>query len=93
MGCFHILIYTVVQTFSKNSERAKRWHGLRQDSGDPLAFAPKAKEVYEKMGINPREKMIIYSDALNLDKALKLKEQADEIGFKGIKFMGCLNTF
>ncbi|KIK63229.1 hypothetical protein GYMLUDRAFT_41554 [Collybiopsis luxurians FD-317 M1] len=70
------------QTFSKNPERAKRWHGLRQDSGDPLAFAPKAKEVYEKMGIHPREKMIIYSDALNLDKALKLKKQADEIGFK-----------
>ncbi|KAF9067188.1 nicotinate phosphoribosyltransferase [Rhodocollybia butyracea] len=69
-------------SFSKNPARAKKWHGLRQDSGDPLVFAPRAKEIYEKMGIDHREKMIIYSDALNLDKALKLKKQADEIGFK-----------
>ncbi|KAJ3781416.1 nicotinate phosphoribosyltransferase [Lentinula aff. detonsa] len=70
------------QSFSKNPARAKKWHGLRQDSGDPLEFAPRAKEVYQKMGIDHKEKMIIYSDALNLDKALKLKKQADEIGFK-----------
>ncbi|KAJ3876821.1 nicotinate phosphoribosyltransferase [Lentinula edodes] len=70
------------QSFSKNPARAKKWHGLRQDSGDPLEFAPRAKEVYVKMGIDHREKMIIYSDSLNLDKALTLKKQADEIGFK-----------
>ncbi|KAJ3716207.1 nicotinate phosphoribosyltransferase [Lentinula raphanica] len=70
------------QSFSKNPARAKKWHGLRQDSGDPLKFGPRAKEVYQKMGIDHREKMIIYSDALNLDKALKLKKQADETGFK-----------
>jgi len=47
-------------------------------------FAPNAKEVYENMGINPRDKVIIYSDALNLDKALGLKKQCDKIGFKGM---------
>lgn len=74
-----------LQSFSKNCARAKKWHGLRQDSGDPFAFGPQAKAVYEEMGIDHREKMIIYSDSLNLDRAIKLKKQADEIGFKGTK--------
>ena len=61
-------------------ERARRWHGLRQDSGDPFVFAPQVKEVYERLGINPGEKTVVYSDALNVDKAIALKEQCDEIG-------------
>jgi len=64
--------------------RAKRWTGLRQDSGDPFVFAPNAKKVYESMGIDSRDKIIIFSDALNLNKALGLKKQCDEIGFKGM---------
>lgn len=34
------------------------------------------------MGIDHREKMIIFSDSVNLDKALGLKKQCDEIGFQ-----------
>jgi hypothetical protein len=33
------------------------------------------------MGINHREKLIVYSDGLNLQKALGLKKQCDELGF------------
>ena len=58
--------------------------GLRQDSGNPYVFAPNVKEVYEKMGIDPRDKVIIYSDALDVDKTLGLKKQCDEIGLKGM---------
>ena len=61
--------------------RARRWHGLRQDSGDPFGFAPLAKEVCERLGINPSEKTIVYSDWLNVDKTLALKKQCEEIGF------------
>lgn len=61
--------------------------GLRQDSGDPYVFAPNAKAAYESMGIDIREKSIIYSDALNLDKALGLKKQCDGIGFKGMGYL------
>ncbi|KAH8994801.1 nicotinate phosphoribosyltransferase [Lactarius akahatsu] len=50
------------------------------DSGDPFAFAPQAKEVYERLGINHREMTIIYSDSLDLDKALALRKQCEEIG-------------
>ncbi|KAE9407615.1 nicotinate phosphoribosyltransferase [Gymnopus androsaceus JB14] len=70
------------RSFSKNPARAKKWHGLRQDSGDPFLFAPRAKEVYEGLGVDHREKIIIYSDSLDVNKALQLKKQADEIGFK-----------
>ncbi|KAH9925514.1 nicotinate phosphoribosyltransferase [Fomitopsis serialis] len=67
--------------FIANPERARRWKGLRQDSGDPFIYAPRAKEVYESLGINHREKIIIFSDALSVEKAKKLKAQCDEVGF------------
>ncbi|KAJ7284818.1 Quinolinate phosphoribosyl transferase [Mycena rebaudengoi] len=68
------------KTFLADKELAMRWHGLRQDSGDPFAFGRRAKEVFASLGIDPKTKMIIYSDALNIDKALRLKQQADELG-------------
>ncbi|KAH9057885.1 nicotinate phosphoribosyltransferase [Lactarius vividus] len=67
------------QDFS--TERVHRWRVLRQDSGDPFSFAPQAKEFYERLGINHRERTIIYSDSLDLDKTLALKKQCEEIGF------------
>jgi len=69
------------QDFVKDPERAKRWTGLRQDSGDPFVFAPRAREIYQSMNIDHTTKVIIYSDALTVDKALGLKKQCDEIGF------------
>ncbi|KAF9448625.1 nicotinate phosphoribosyltransferase [Macrolepiota fuliginosa MF-IS2] len=71
---------------SKNPARAIKWTGLRQDSGDPLLFAPKVKETYDKIGIEGRDKLVIYSDSLNVDKALKIKRQCDELGFKKVSF-------
>ncbi len=72
------------QDFSSDAERARRWRVLRQDSGDPFTFAPQAKEVYERLGINYRERTIIYSDSLDLDKTLALKKHCEEIGFIGL---------
>lgn len=46
-----------------------------------MVYAPRAKEIYESMGIDYKKKSIIYSDALTVDKALKIKEQCDEVGF------------
>jgi nicotinate phosphoribosyltransferase len=67
-------------------DRARRWHGLRQDSGDPFVFAPQAKEVYEQLGIDPGEKLIVYSDWLNVEKAIALKKQCDELGLNCMVF-------
>ncbi|KAJ3535969.1 hypothetical protein NM688_g6901 [Phlebia brevispora] len=68
--------------FVQDKTRAQRWSGLRQDSGDPMVFAPRAKEVYDSLGINYHEKIIIYSDAINVEKALKIYKQCTEVGFK-----------
>ncbi|KAI0684228.1 nicotinate phosphoribosyltransferase [Cytidiella melzeri] len=68
--------------FVQDKPRAQRWKGLRQDSGDPYVYAPRAKTIYESMGIDHREKIIIFSDSVDVDKALNLKQQCDELGFK-----------
>jgi len=48
--------------------------------------------MYSALGIDHREKSILFSDALNLDKALKLKKQCDEIGFKSAFGIGTFLT-
>ncbi|PSR79410.1 hypothetical protein PHLCEN_2v7055 [Hermanssonia centrifuga] len=68
--------------FVSDKARAERWKGLRQDSGDPMIYAPRAKEIYESLGIDWREKTIIFSDSLNVEKVLKLRKQCEELGFK-----------
>lgn len=65
-----------------NPHFAHKWTGLRQDSGDPYIYAPRAKQIYEQLGVDYTKKMIIFSDALTVEKALKLKQQCDEIGLK-----------
>ena len=72
-----------LQDFAKDPERANRWTGLRQDSGDPFVYAPRARDIYRSMGIDHTTKVIIYSDSLNVDKALALKKQCEEVGFTG----------
>ncbi|KAF8650999.1 hypothetical protein AX16_004985 [Volvariella volvacea WC 439] len=72
--------------FISDPERARRWIGLRQDSGDPFEFAPRVKRMYESLGINPREKYIIFSDALHVDKVLRLKKQTNELGLSKVSF-------
>ncbi|GAA5825903.1 hypothetical protein JCM5353_004547 [Sporobolomyces roseus] len=68
------------EDFTSNPERALRWKGLRQDSGDPLQFLQAAKGVFEKIGADPKKKIIVYSDALDVEKCLELKNASDEAG-------------
>lgn len=56
------------------AERAERWKGVRQDSGDPFEFAEKAIAFYEGLGINPKEKLIVFSDGLNIETIVELHE-------------------
>ncbi|KAL0568599.1 nicotinate phosphoribosyltransferase [Marasmius crinis-equi] len=80
------------QSFVKSHERARRWDGLRQDSGDPFVYAERAREVYQTLGIDHTQKLVIYSDGLNVDKAVKLKKLTDEIGFKSSFGIGTFLT-
>ncbi len=51
---------------------AKLYDGLRHDSGDPMEWAEKAIAHYEKLGIDPRTKSLVFSDGLTMDKATEL---------------------
>lgn len=51
---------------------AKLFDGLRHDSGDPVAWGEKALAHYRKLRINTHSKRLVFSDGLNLDKALEL---------------------
>ncbi len=53
-------------------ERARKWRGLRQDSGDPFEFGDTAIEYYESLKIDPMTKIVIFSDGLSIEKMIKL---------------------
>ncbi|AKM86902.1 nicotinate phosphoribosyltransferase [Enterobacter ludwigii] len=53
-------------------EFAERYQGLRHDSGDPVEWGEKAIAHYEKLGINPMSKVLVFSDNLDLAKAVDL---------------------
>ncbi|KAG2071784.1 nicotinate phosphoribosyltransferase [Suillus decipiens] len=65
-----------------DNRRASQWKALRQDSGDPKVFAPRAMQMYEERGIDYRQKAIIFGDALDFEKAKELNEQCQLLGFK-----------
>ncbi|QLK87139.1 nicotinate phosphoribosyltransferase [Arsenophonus endosymbiont of Aphis craccivora] len=51
---------------------ANRYQGLRHDSGDPLEWGEKAISHYKKLAIDPMSKTLVFSDNLDLQKALIL---------------------
>lgn len=68
-----------LRNFSK--KHAALFTSLRQDSGDPFAFTDKAIRRYEELRINPKLKYIVFSDSLDVEKALKIKNYCgDKIG-------------
>lgn len=63
---------------------AKLFDGVRHDSGDPLEFADKTISHYQRNGINPLFKYIIFSDGLNLEKVEEITKYCE--GKIGISF-------
>ncbi len=51
---------------------AKLFDGVRQDSGDPIAFIGKIIAHYEKLHIDPKIKTIVFSDGLDIGKAVQV---------------------
>lgn len=51
---------------------AKLFDGLRHDSGDPYSWGEKIIAHYKKLGIDPLTKRLVFSDSLNLPKALSI---------------------
>jgi nicotinate phosphoribosyltransferase len=51
------------------------WTGIRIDSGDPAAGAETAIAWWKGRGEDPRTKLVIFSDGLDVDKMLELQAQ------------------
>jgi len=59
-----------IQDFDMNL--ASMYSGLRHDSGDPLEFGEKAIRMYQKLGIDPMSKTLIFSDGVNFRKMVDI---------------------
>ncbi len=51
---------------------ATLFSGVRHDSGDPIEWGEKMIKHYEKLGIDPKTKTLLFSDSLDFEKADKL---------------------
>ncbi|KAG8740189.1 nicotinate phosphoribosyltransferase [Ceratobasidium sp. 414] len=78
--------------FVTDAERAKRWRGLRQDSGDPIKYISKAQAIYEQLGIDHGKKVIVFSDGLDVEHALEIKKEVDKTGFIAVFGIGTFLT-
>jgi nicotinate phosphoribosyltransferase len=58
-------------------EHAKLFDGVRQDSGDEFEFVDKFVAKYKELGIDPMTKTIIFSNALDFPKAVKIQEYCE----------------
>lgn len=77
----HPLSIFLPDTFSTKSflklvdpEMLLSWKGFRQDSGDPFVEGEMIIRAYNKHKIDPRTKMIIFSDGLDLNLMLALEK-------------------
>ncbi|GAB2803060.1 nicotinate phosphoribosyltransferase [Halomonas shantousis] len=52
---------------------AKLFDGVRHDSGDPLDFAAATIAHYQRLGIDPRTKTIIFSDGLTPERVERIE--------------------
>ena len=54
---------------------AKLFEGLRHDSGDPVAWGEKALAHYARLRIDAHTKRLVFSDSLDIPKAIALYRQ------------------
>ncbi len=60
-----------------NLKLSKIYDGVRHDSGDPYDFIDAVIMYYNNMGIDSMKKVIVFSDALNTEAAIKLKKYCE----------------
>lgn len=51
---------------------ANLFTGIRHDSGDPLEFIDNVIEHYQRLGIDPTTKTLVFSDGLNMDEVIRI---------------------
>jgi nicotinate phosphoribosyltransferase len=62
---------------TSGKENLERFTGIRHDSGDPFLFVDKVLKAYEDMGIDLKNKFIIFSDGLDTDMAINIQKYCD----------------
>ncbi len=67
--------------FSLNfsEDYANMFKGLRVDSGDNFEQLDKIVNKYRSLGIDPRTKQVVFSNALNVDRALDIQRYAESL--------------
>ena len=53
-------------------EQANGWKGFRHDSGDPIKFGERVIRFYQDLEIDPRRKLIVFSDGLDVATMIKI---------------------
>lgn len=54
---------------------AASYSGIRQDSGDPLSFVDQALAFYDSVGIDPKQKKVVFSDNLTVERVLQIQKR------------------
>src|SRR5690606_36341583 len=54
---------------------SKLFDGVRHDSGDPFEWTEKVLRHYRTMRIDPRGKQLVYSDGLDVERALAIYDR------------------
>lgn len=69
------------EVFSHNfsEDFAHMFKGLRVDSGDNFEQLHKIVKKYKSLGIDPRTKQIIFSNALDTDRAIEIQQYAQRL--------------
>ncbi len=55
-----------------NRSMVNNYTGVRHDSGDPYAWGEKIIQHYKKYGVDPKTKLLLFSDSLDFDRAQEL---------------------
>lgn len=57
-----------------NRSMVNNYTGVRHDSGDPYEWGEKMIKHYESYGVDPKTKLLLFSDSLDFDRAQALYE-------------------
>lgn len=57
-----------------NRSMVNNYSGVRHDSGDPYAWGEKIIAHYQKYGVDPKTKQLLFSDSLDFDRAQALHD-------------------
>lgn len=81
--------YALTDTFGTRAffkdfdqQLARVYDGVRHDSGCPFTFADNVIRHYESLGIDPKTKIIVFSDGLDPEKAIAISHHCNPFDSK-----------